>query len=184
MIRNKKVAQNDVSASGATLSYGEVAAVIEQALDTIASVLPRSPLKENSTIAYVRRRLGVSPTMIARAITASETSPLLQPFIDVTDARDALALREALRPVLDRMNGIAEDLKFTMEVRLVKTGGEALDVYAAAKRVAQSPTGAAEVAAHLQNMEDAMPKGKGRRGPKPAAESPTTTTEPPEDKPS
>ncbi len=183
MNRTRRVAQDDVTATGATVSYGELAAVIEQALDTIASVIPTDTLKENSSIAYVRRRLGVTPEMIARAITASETSPALQPLMDVPDARDTLALRDALRPVLDRMRGITENLKFMIEVRLVKTGGEALEVYAAAQRAARGPNGAL-VAAHLQSMEAAMPKGKGNRRPRPAAEPSTTTTEPPEDKPS
>ena len=182
MNRNKQVTQNG-NATEATLDYREIAAVMEQALDTIVSVMPRFALVENSSIAYVRRRLGVTPEMIASAITASEISPLLQPFIDVPGARDTLALKNTLRPVFDRINGIAEDLKFVMEARLVKTGGEALDVYAAAKRVAQ---GNAEVAAHLQNMVDAMPKGKGPRRKKVTSDStePPPPSEPPENKPS
>src|SRR5258708_33611800 len=129
VIRKKKMTQKEAAPTGASLSYDEIASVMQEALDTIESVIPRPPQGIHKTIAYVRRRLGVSPQMIARAITTAETSPQCQNFMDVPDALGTLALRTALRPVFDRMNGLAQDLKFAIDVRLVKTGGEALDVY-------------------------------------------------------
>ena len=74
------VAQNDTPATpttppaDATAAYAAAVAIIQQALDTIASVMPRFTLVQNSAIAYVRRRLGVTPKMIASAITASDPS--------------------------------------------------------------------------------------------------------------
>ena len=179
-MRKKNVTQKEVAPTGASLSYDEIAAVMQGALDTIESVIPRSPSALHQTVAYVRRRLGVSPQMISKAITTAETSPQCQNFMDVPDAWDTLALRTALRPVFDRMNGLAQDLKFAIDIRLVKTGGEALDVYAAAKRAARRD-GAAEVASHLQNMVDAMPKGKGNHRRKAPPETPPAAG-PPEDK--
>jgi hypothetical protein len=161
MIKKKGVTEKEAP-TGTNLSYAEIAKVINAALDTIKSVIPEPPLGFGQTIAYVRRRLGVSPQMIARAITTAEVSPKCQNFMDVPDALDTLALRTALRPVFDRMNALAQDLKYAIDIRLVKTGGEALDVYAAAKRAARG-TDAATVASHLQSMVEAMPKGKGNR---------------------
>jgi hypothetical protein len=171
MIRKKGMTKTEAAPTKPSLSYDEIAAVIEGALDTIESVIPRPPEGIHKTIAYVRRRLGVSPQMIGRAITTAEVSPQCQTFMDVPDARDTLALRTALGPVFDRMKGLAQDLKFAIDVRLVKTGGEALDVYAAAKRAARRD-GAAIVASHLQSMVEAMPKGKGNRRRKAPPETP------------
>jgi hypothetical protein len=171
MIAKKRVTEKGAAPNGANLSYDEIAKVINAALDTINSVIPGRPLGNDQTIAYVRRRLGVSPQMIARAITTAEVSPKCQNFIDVPDALDALALRTALRPVFDRMNALAQDLKFAIDIRLVKTGGEALDVYAAAKRAARGTDGAL-VASHLRSMVEAMPKGKGNRRRKAPPETP------------
>ena len=86
-------------------------------------------------------------------------------------ARAPLYRWPASQAVFDRMNGLAQDLKFAIDVRLVKTGGEALDVYAAAKLAARRED-AADVASHLQSMVDAMPKGKGNRRRKAHPETP------------
>lgn len=176
----RSVTQKEASPDGASLSYDEIATAMQGALDTIASLIPKPPFGLHHTVAYVRRRLGVSPQMISRAITTAETSPQCQNFMDVPDAQDTLALRTALLPVFDRMNGLAQDMKFAIDVRLVKTGGEALDVYAAAKRAVRRED-AAEVASHLQSMVDAMPKGKGNRRRKAPPATPLPAG-PPEDK--
>ena len=152
-----------------------------QALDTIASLIPPSPLKEITPVAYIRRRLGVSKEMIASAIATTEALPRFQGIMDVSEASDTLALYDALRPVLSRMKGIGEDMRLSIEVRLSRTGGEALHVYAAAQRIAQDP-GEAVVASYLQTMAAYMPKGKGNRRRKTPAETPPPPADPPEDK--
>ncbi len=129
----------DAETTAATTSYSEIAAVMLQALETISSVMPASELTQGLHIPYVRRRLGVSREMIASAITASGVSPRFQGIMDEPEARDTLALYDALQPVFVRMAAVSQDLRFTIEARVVKTGGEALDIYAAAKRVAQDP---------------------------------------------
>ncbi len=178
----KNMHESDLKTTGTTLSYPEIAAAMIQALDTIASLMPASPLKEVTPIAYIRRRLGVSPEMIASAIATSQALPRFQGIMDVTDASDTLALYDALRPVLARMKGVSEDMRLSIEARLAKTGGEALHIYAAAQRVAQDP-GEAEVASYLQSMSAFMPKGKGNRR-KAAPKTPPPATDPSEDKPS
>ena len=178
MNRKKSVARDDAPA--ATLSYPEINAMMIQALDTIASLIPSSPLKDVTPVAYIRRRLGVSPQMIASAIATSEAVPRFQGIMDVSDASDTLALYDALRPVLTRLKSVGEDMRLAVEVRLAKTGGEALHIYAAAQRIAQNP-GEAEVASYLQSMAAHMPKGKGNRRRKASSETVPPPANPPED---
>jgi hypothetical protein len=190
MKRNKQAQNADTA--GTVEPYSDVAAVMLQALETIASVMPRSELTQGLQIDWVRRRLGVTREMIASAITASGASPRFLGIMDAAEARDTLALYDALQPVFTRMNAVNQDLRFTIEARFVKTSREALDLYAAAKRVAEDPDEVA-VASHLQSMAAHMPKGRGRRKATPeapsATDSPATETgthppltDPPEDK--
>jgi len=166
----------DAETTAATTSYSEIAAVMLQALETISSVMPASELTQGLHIPYVRRRLGVSREMIASAITASGVSPRFQGIMDEPEARDTLALYDALQPVFVRMAAVSQDLRFTIEARVVKTGGEALDIYAAAKRVAQDPD-EVQVLSHLQSMAAHMPKGRGVRRKAPL-QAPAATTDP------
>jgi hypothetical protein len=182
MKRNKQA--ENAEAAGTVQPYSDVTAVMLQALETIDSVMPRSELTQGLHIDWVRRRLGVTREMIASAITASGASPRFQGIMDASEARDTLALYDALQPVFTRMNAINQDLRFTIEARLVKTSREALNLYAAAKRVAEDPDEVA-VASHLQSMAAHMPKGRGRRKAPPEAPSATdssttgTGTQPP-----
>ena len=158
----KKVARSESAAPGEALSYDEIAARMQQALDTIASLIPSVPMIMGNTVSYIRQRLGVSPTVIARAATAAEESSLLRGLMDVADTRDMLDMETALRPVFKRMNLVNEDLRLALEARQAKCGAEAMNVYAAAKRLAAGQ-GAPEIATHLDQIREVMPKGKGPR---------------------
>ena len=182
---NSSVVQNDAPTTPAPAPaagpYADAVATIQAALDAILAAIPATPLKQQSTVKYVRRRQGVKPELIAKAVTAAQTASVLQSLLDVPDARDTLAFGDAFRPIFDRMNGIAQDLKFAIEARHVKSGAEALTVYATAKRIAQGPDGA-EMTSHVANMKTSV-----RRGVKkakvttepPAATAPTSATTPP-----
>jgi hypothetical protein len=172
---NSSVVQNDVPAT-APDPYTAAVATIQAALDTILATIPATPLADHSPIAYVRKRQAVQPELIARAVTAAGTAPVLQSLIDVTEARDNLAFTTAFRPVFDRMNGIAEDLKFAIDTRHAKSGSEALTVYHTAKRIAKGPNGEAELAAHVANMKEVVHRG----GKKKVTKAPATAlTAPP-----
>lgn len=174
----KRAKTQNAEADGAAPSYQDIAAVMLQALGTIEAAIPRSALTQNLRINYVRRRLGVTREMIASAITTSAVSPRFSGIMDASEARDTLALYDALQPVFAQMNAVGQDLRFAIEARFVKTSREALHLYAAAKRIAAEELDEVEVAAHLQAMASHMPKGKGRRK-KPAPEQPVTGGEAP-----
>jgi hypothetical protein len=178
------VVQNDVPTTPAPspLPYAEAVATIQQALDAIAAAIPATQLKQQSTVKYVRQRQGVKPELIAKAVTAAQAAPVLQNFLDLTDARDALAFSDAFRPLFDRMNGIAQDLKFAIDARHAKSGAEALTVYATAKRISQGPNGA-ELTSHVANMKTVVRRGGKRTKvttvPPPAAAPPTSAASEP-----
>jgi hypothetical protein len=183
---SSSVVQNDVpttpAPSPAAGPYADAVATIQAALDAIIAAIPATPLKQQSTVKYVRQRQGVKPELIAKAVTTAQAAPVLQNFIDVAGARDSLAFSDAFRPVFDRMNGIATDLKFAIDARHVKSGTEALTVYATAKRISQGPDGA-ELTSHVANMKTAVRRGgkkaKVTTEPPPAATAPTSATTPP-----
>lgn len=170
---NKKVAQSDSAAPGEALSYDEIAARMQGALDTIASLIPSVPMTIGTTVSYIRHRLGVSIKVIDRTATAAEESSLLRGLMDVVDTRDMLDMARALRPVFKRMNMVNEDLRLALEARQAKCGAEAMNVYATAKRLAAGP-GAPEIASHLDQIKEVMPKGKGPRKKKPTTEPPAS----------
>ena len=174
---NSSVVQNDVPAT-APDTYSQAVANIQQALDTILAAIPATPLKDQSPIAYVRKRQAVQPELISRAVTAAGTTPVLQSLIDITEARDNLAFTNAFRPVFDRMNGIAEDLKFAIDTRHAKSGSEALTVYHTAKRIAKGRGGEAELAAHVANMKEVVHRGGKKKVAKVPATAPTTPPTP------
>jgi len=173
MNNNNSVVQNDVPATGAD-PYSQAVATIQQALDTILAAIPATPLKETSPIDYVRKRQNVQPELIARAVTAAGTASVLQSFIDVAEASDNLGFITAFRPVFDRMNGIAQDLKFAIDTRHAQSGSEALTVYHTAKRIAKGRSGQAELAAHVANMKEVVRRGGKKKVTPPPATVPTT----------
>ncbi len=173
MNTEKSVTQSDSAVPEPSLSYDEIAARMRQALDTIDSLIPTVSLTLD--LRYIRQRVGVSPEVIAKAAVAAETSPSLQSLMDLPDTRDMLAMERALRPVFAFMNLVNENLRLALDYRRAKCGAEAMNVYAAAKRLAAGRH--PEVAYHVDTIKAIMPKGKGRRR-KPKAEPPPATPEP------
>lgn len=178
---NKNVAQSDSAAPGEALSYDEIAARMQQALDTISSLIPSVPMTMETTVSYIRQRLGVSPKVIDRAATAAEESSLLRGLMDVADTRDMLDMEKALRPVFQRMNLVNEDLRLALEARQAKCGAEAMNVYAAAKRLAAGQ-GAHAIVPHVDQIKEVMPKGKGPRKKKQTTAPPPASGEAPDEK--
>ena len=58
------------------------------------------------------------------------------------------------------MNLVNEDLRLALEARRAKCGAQAMNVYAAAKRLAAGQ-GAPGIATHVDQIKEFMPKGKG-----------------------
>jgi hypothetical protein len=180
MTNSKSVDQNESPVPGGP-SYNDVATRMQQALDTIDSLIPTVELAISDTVSYIRQRLGVSLAEIGQAATAADMTPSLASLMDVADARDMLAMHAALSPVFDRIDRVGWSLKFALDVRRVKCGAEAMNVYAAAKRLAVGKGGFL-ASVHVENIKAVMPKGKGRRRKAAPEPAPPAATEPPDKK--
>jgi hypothetical protein len=174
---NTNVVPNDTPATGTPPSYSDAAAQALKALDTIASLVPVSPVRQNTQIAYVRRRQAVKRQLIAGAVTTVEATPSLLSLLDPAATSDTLAFYDAFRPVLDRMNAAVQDLRFELEARYAKAGEDALTVYSTAKRMATRPDNP-QLGSHVATMKPVAVTRKGKKHTKattgaPVAASPT-----------
>ena len=141
----------------------EVSAAVASALSKIAPLEAPHP----TTRDFVRANASVDDRFIASVIAAVESNPELQtPKFDVNEARDMLQFHDAFRPVLDQIEVLARNLKFTIDGRKAKTAEEALHVYALAKRYAKNPNSG--VLAHVEIMRREL----GRTFPHPRVKKP------------
>src|SRR5258708_12695418 len=97
---NSSVVKNDVPAT-APDPYSQAVATIQQALDMILAAIPATPLKDQSPIAYVRKRQAVQPELISRAVTAAGTTPGLPSLLYYTDSRNTPSFTNASHSPLD-----------------------------------------------------------------------------------
>jgi len=155
--------------------YQQVAAEFMAALDEIAAIIPKLEAIHVSTANLVRSRLNVPNEFLATVTAAVEQVPELQAIqkLDVNAARDTLQFLEAFRPVRDKVDAFAKNLKYTMDSRKAKLATDSLLTYDVAKGLARDPN-SATIASLVANMK----RDLGRRGrPKtPLALRKTTTT--------
>jgi hypothetical protein len=141
--------------------YQQVAAEFMAALDEIAKIIPKLEAAHVSTANLVRSRLNVPNEFLATVTAAVEQTPELQAVnkLNVNEARDTLQFLEAFRPVRDKVDAFAKNLKHTMDSRKATLATQSLQVYDIAKGVARDPS-SATVAALVANMK----RDLGRRG--------------------
>jgi hypothetical protein len=141
--------------------YQQVAAEFMAALDEIAKIIPKLEAAHVSTANLVRSRLNVPNEFLATVTAAVEQTPELQAVnkLNVNDARDTLQFLDAFRPVRDKVDAFAKNLKHTMDSRKATLATQSLQVYDIAKGVARDPS-SATVAALVANMK----RDLGRRG--------------------
>src|ERR1041385_3945242 len=141
--------------------YQQLADDFSKALDQIVQIIPNLEITHPATANFVRSHLNVPTEFLATAIAAVEQTPQLQHTgkLDIASARDTLQFIEAFRPIQDKVNALANSLKFTMASRKATLAADALQVYNIAKGIARDP-GAAAVASLVQNLK----RDLGRRG--------------------
>ena len=156
--------------------YQQVAAEFMSALDEIAKIIPKLEAIHVSTANLVRSRLNVPNEFLATVTAAVEQVTELQAInkLDVNAARDTLQFLEAFRPVRDKVDAFAKNLKYTMDSRKAKLATDSLLTYDVAKGLARDPN-SATIASLVANMK----RDLGRRGrPKTPLALRTTTTTP------
>lgn len=153
--------------------YQQVAAQMSAALSNAAALIASLESPHTSTIGFVRSHSGVPANFIATAATAVVAAPVLQSVskFDVDEARDVLQFLEAFRPVVDQIEALGVDVKFTMDSRKATVAADALQIYAIAKGVARDPSSAA-LLAHVNNMK----RDLGRTRPKTREKAPAPSS--------
>jgi hypothetical protein len=141
--------------------YQQVAAEFMSALDEIAQIIPKLEAIHVSTANLVRSRLNVPNEFLATVTAAVEQVPELQAIqkLDVNAARDTIQFLEAFRPVRDKVDAFAKNLKYTMDSRKAKLATDSLLTYDVAKGLARDPN-SATIASLVANMK----RDLGRRG--------------------
>lgn len=141
--------------------YQQLADDFSKALDAIVQNIPKLEITHPATANFVRSHLNVPTEFLATAIAAVEQTPELQHInkLDVAAARDTLQFIDAFRPIQDKVNALANSLKFTMASRKALLAADALQIYNIAKGIARDP-GAAAVASLVANLK----RDLGRRG--------------------
>src|ERR1041385_2550255 len=124
--------------------YQQVAAEFMAALDEIAKIIPKLEAAHVSTANLVRSRLNVPNEFLATVTAAVEQTPELQAIqkLDVNAAHDTLQFLEAFRPVRDKVDAFAKNLKYTMDSRKAKLATDSLLTYDVAKGLARDPKSA------------------------------------------
>ena len=141
--------------------YQAVAAEFMAALDEISQIIPKLEAIHVSTANLVRSRLNVPNEFLATVTAAVEQVPELQAInkLDVNGARDTLQFLDAFRPVRDKVDAFAKNLKYTMDSRKAKLATDSLLTYDVAKGLARDPN-SATIASLVANMK----RDLGRRG--------------------
>ncbi len=141
--------------------YQQIAAEFMAALDEISQIIPKLAAAHVSTVNLVRSRLNVPNQFLATVTAAVVQVPELQAMqkLDVNEALDTLQFLEAFRPVRDKVDAFATNLKYTMDSRKADLATKALLTYDVAKGLARDPN-SATIAALVANMK----RDLGRRG--------------------
>jgi len=141
--------------------YQQIAAEFMAALDEISQIIPKLAAAHVSTANLVRSRLNVPNQFLATVTAAVVQVPELQAMqkLDVNEALDTLQFLEAFRPVRDKVDAFATNLKYTMDSRKADLATKALLTYDVAKGLARDPN-SATIAALVANMK----RDLGRRG--------------------
>jgi hypothetical protein len=131
------------------------------ALDEISQIIPKLEAIHVSTANLVRSRLNVPNEFLATVTAAVEQVAELQAIqkLDVNAAHDTLQFLEAFRPVRDKVDAFAKNLKYTMDSRKAKLATDSLLTYDVAKGLARDPN-SATIASLVANMK----RDLGRRG--------------------
>lgn len=134
--------------------YEQVAAKLSSAIDEALALMPNFTQSHPLTKGFVRSQQSVSDAFIISTIAAVEANPELQSVnkFDVTAARDLLQLSDAFLPLVDKLNGAAKNVKFTIDLKRATVVTEALQNYEIAKGVARNAE-ATTAAEHVSNLK-------------------------------
>jgi hypothetical protein len=111
----------------------------------------------------------IAPTVTI--ITSVASVP--QDLFKVEKAREALLIRDQLRPIAQRLAAFTQGLEFTIDTKLSAAGEDALQTYHWAKRAALGPNGAA-LHPYLDEMRRVVRRAINRNKKKATSQAPPT----------
>ena len=150
--------------------YAAAAAEVNEALDTIAELVPKFLAAQENSTEFVNRRKNTPIALVEKAIATAEQHATVQALFDVADARDMLAFRQYFRPIQDRLKAAERDLGFSLDARLMEVGRKTRQFYAIAKSVVAHTSGVETLASQVDGMKATIPQSNRKLSPEKAAE--------------
>jgi hypothetical protein len=150
--------------------YAAAAAEVNQALDTIARIVPKFQAAQENSTTYVRLRRNIPLPLVEKAIATAQQHQELQPLFDAVDARDVLTFQQYFRPIQDRLKAAERDLGFSLDARLMEVGRMVRKFYAVTKSVLAWTAGMETLASHVDGMKVNVQQTKRQLSPQKAAE--------------
>jgi len=149
----------------------QIASLLDQIQALIPGYLSPEPARRNHVVANARFAAEVIPP----AITATDNyAPLRQTNVfDVEAGRRALALRDALRPLMVRMQALTDGGNFTIDAAMAASGVEVLQMYNWSRRHLRLPNTDAlrpyvdEIAGKIEKTINHRPKKAAKDQPPP-----------------
>jgi len=157
--------------------YDVAAAQFIAALDAAIALIPFFVQRHPENEKFVQRYLSFSDKLVPKAIAAAEACPELAATkkFNVAKALAAGQFDTAFRTVIDTVDELSTNLKFTRQVLKAEAIADALQLYAIAKGIGRDPS-SADVAAHADIMKrnlKAPPRAKAAKAKETPAPDPT-----------
>jgi len=137
--------------------YDVAAAQFIAALDAAIALIPFFVRRHPENEKFVQRYLSFSDNLIPNAIAAAEACPELAAMkkFNVPKARAACQFDTAFRTVIDAVDQLSTNLKFTRQAVRAEAIADSLQLYAIAKGIGRDPS-SADVAAHAEIMKRSL----------------------------
>jgi hypothetical protein len=124
----------------------DIKTIAGQLLDIVTkmeNLVPDFQAHDKREISRVAASAKFAHELIAPTITIVTSVPTVpQDLFDVAQAKEALRVRDLLRPIAQRLDAFTQGLEFTIDTKLSEAGEDALQTYHWAKRAASGPKGA------------------------------------------
>jgi hypothetical protein len=135
--------QTDTPAVTGAQNLDAIARQLLELVLKMESLIPDFEPHDKREIARVAASARFAHELIAPTVTVVTAVPSVpQDLFDVVQAQDALAIRDQLRPIAQRLAAFARGLEFTIDTKLATAGEGALQTYHWVNRASRGPTGA------------------------------------------
>ena len=136
--------QTDTPTATDAQNLDAIASQLLEILTKMESLVPDFEPHDKREIKRVAASAKFAHELIAPTVTIVTAVPSVpQGIFNIALANDALAVRDQLRPIAQRLAAFTQGLEYTIDTKLAAAGEDALQTYHWAKRAAHGPSGAA-----------------------------------------